>query len=108
MSEMKDLLQKFIEFRDDRNWSQFHTAENLAKSISIEASELLENYQWGNDHADLSNVKEEVSDIFSYLLLFCDKLDINLVEESYKKLEKNKEKYPIDKAYGISKKYSKL
>ena len=108
MSEMKDVLKKLNSFRDERNWSQFHTAENLAKSISIEASELLENYQWGNDHADINNVKEEVADIFSYLLMFCDTLDIDLVEESMKKIKKNEEKYPINKAYGNSKKYNKL
>jgi NTP pyrophosphatase (non-canonical NTP hydrolase) len=105
---MKELLNKFKKFSDDRNWDQFLSSLNLAKSISIEASELLENYQWGSDHGDISNIKEEVADIFGYLLLFCDKLDINLIEESYKKIIKNGKKYPIEKAYGNSKKYTKL
>ena len=72
IKEIKDLLDKLKKFREDRNWNQFHTPENLAKSITIEASELLENYQWGSDHADLDNVKEEVADIFGYLLLLCE------------------------------------
>ena len=80
MNEMKELLDKLRKFRDDRNWKQFHTPENLAKSICIEATELLENYQWGEQHADMNNVKEEVSDIFGYLLLLCDTLDIDLIE----------------------------
>lgn len=108
MNEIEELLKKYRKFRDDRNWEQFHTSENLAKSISIEASELLENYQWGPDHADLENIKEEVADIYGYLLMFCDSLNIDLIKEAHKKIEKNKIKYPIGKAYGKSKKYNKL
>lgn len=108
MKELKELLDKHLKFRDDRNWKQFHTPENLAKSISLEAAELLENYQWGNQHADIENIKEEVADIFGYLLLFCDRLDIDLLEVSNKKIIKNSEKYPIDKSYGRSTKYNKL
>ena len=108
MDKMNEVLELLKKFRRDRNWEQFHTPENLAKSITIEATELLENYQWGNDHADMDNVKEEVADIFSYLLLFCDGLDIDLLEETKKKISKNIVKYPVDKAYGSSKKYNKL
>lgn len=108
MNKINELLEQLKKFRDDRNWSQFHTSENLAKSISIEANELLENYQWGSEHADLKNIKEEVADIYGYLLMFCDGLGIDLIEESKKKILKNIEKYPIDKAYGNSKKYNKL
>lgn len=106
--ELKDILDKLIRFRDDRNWKQFHSPENLAKSISIEASELLENYQWGSQHANHDNIKEEVSDIFGYLLLLCNELNIDLVEETINKIKKNDEKYPKDKAYGNSKKYTDL
>lgn len=108
MKEMKELLEKLIKFRDDRNWKQFHTPENLAKSISIEANELLENYQWGSENADIENVKEEVADIFGYLLLFCRELNIDLIEVSNKKIVINDKKYPVKKAYGNSKKYNKL
>lgn len=108
MKELKELLEKHTKFRDDRNWKQFHTPENLAKSISIEANELLENYQWGSQNANLENIKEEVADIFGYLLLFCDTLNIDLIEEANKKIIKNEIKYPVEKSYGNSKKYNKL
>lgn len=108
MKEMNEVLDLLKKFRTDRNWEQFHTSESLAKSIMIEAAELLENYQWGEESVDLINVKEEVADIFSYLLLFCDGLDIDIIEETKKKIEKNKEKYPIDKSYGSSTKYNKF
>ena len=105
---MKNLLSKLKEFRDKRDWKKFHTPENLAKSIVIEAAELLENYQWDNSLVDLENVKEEVADIFAYLLLLCDAENIDLYGEIEKKIKKNNEKYPVDKAYGIAKKYTDL
>ena len=108
MNDLKQILERLIKFRDERNWKQFHTPENLAKSISIEANELLENYQWGNDNADIDNIKEEVADVFGYILLLCEELNIDLIKATNKKIDKNIEKYPVDKAYGISKKYSKL
>ncbi len=108
MKEINEILQKLIKFREDRNWKQFHTPENLAKSISIEAAELLENYQWGNENADINNIKEEVADIFGYLLLFCNELGIDLIEASKNKIELNNKKYPVEKAFGTSKKYNKL
>jgi len=108
MNDLKQILERLIKFRDERNWKQFHTPENLAKSISIEANELLENYQWGSENADIENIKEEIADVFGYILLLCEELNIDLIEETNKKIDKNIKKYPIDKAYGISKKYSKL
>ncbi|MDY0138134.1 MAG: nucleotide pyrophosphohydrolase [Candidatus Izemoplasmatales bacterium] len=108
MNDLKQILDRLIKFRDERNWKQFHTPENLAKSISIEANELLENYQWGSEHADIDNIKEEVADIFGYVLLLCEELNIDLVKETNKKIDKNIEKYPVEKAYGNSKKYNKL
>ena len=108
MKEINGILEKLIKFRDDRNWKQFHTPDNLAKSISIEANELLENFQWGNQNADISNIKEEVADIFGYILLLCNELDIDLLKVTNDKIEINNKKYPIKKAYGNSKKYNKL
>ena len=108
MKEINDILTKLIKFRDERNWKQFHTPENLAKSISIEANELLENYQWGSENADIDNIKEEVADIFGYILLLCEELDIDLISVTNNKIKQNQDKYPIDKAYGNSKKYNKL
>lgn len=106
--EILEILEELLDFRKRRDWKQFHTPENLSKSIVIEATELLENYQWGSDHADINNVKEEVADIFGYLLLLCNDLDIDLLNETKKKIVKNNEKYPVEKAYGNSKKYTKL
>ena len=108
MNEIKELIEKLTKFRDDRNWKQFHSPENLAKSIAIEASELLINFQWGSQNTDINNIKEEVADIFSYLLLLCKEFDIDLLEATANKIKLNNKKYPIKKAFGNSKKYNKL
>ncbi len=108
MKEIKQIVEKLIKFRDDRDWKQFHTPDNLAKSISIEANELLENFQWGSHNADITNIKEEVADIFGYLLLLCEELDIDLLDVTNNKIDLNNEKYPVEKAFGNSKKYNKL
>ena len=108
MKEINELLEKLTKFRDDRNWKQFHTPENLAKSIAIEASELLENFQWGSENADIENIKEEVADVFGYLLLLCQELDIDILEATNNKIKLNNEKYPVRKSFGNSKKYNKL
>jgi NTP pyrophosphatase (non-canonical NTP hydrolase) len=102
---MRELIDKVIKFRDERNWKQFHTPENLSKSIVLEAAELLENFQWNNDYK-LEKVKEELADIFIYSILLADQLNVNIVEIANEKLEKNKEKYPVHKSYGSSKKYN--
>ena len=108
MKEINDILTKLVKFRDDRDWKQFHTPENLAKSIVIEASELLENFQWGSQNADIENIKEEVADVFGYLLLLCQELDIDILEATNNKIKLNNEKYPVRKSFGNSKKYNKL
>lgn len=105
---MKEVIKKLIEFRDERNWKQFHTPENLAKSVVLEAAELLENYQWQNKDVDMQNVKEEIADIVAYCLLLCEHYEFDLKEIIMEKIKKNEEKYPIDKAYGKSNKYNKL
>jgi len=107
MNDIKNLTNLLVKFRDDRNWRQFHTPENLAKSVVLEASELLENFQWG-DSKDLENISDEIADVFGYLLLMCEHYDLDIIEISKKKMEQNKMKYPIDKAYGVSTKYNKL
>lgn len=91
-------MQKVLEFRDERGWSQYHNEKDLAISISLEANELLENFQWKSSEeavADtMQNIKEEMADVFIYLLQLADKLDIDLEEEALKKLKKNAIKYP--------------
>ena len=105
---MEDIIEKLRQFRNERNWSQFHTPENLAKSIVLESAELLENFQWGTQHADEQNIKEELADIVAYALLMCDHYGFDLRTILEEKIKKNNEKYPVNKAYGNAKKYTKL
>lgn len=104
---MKELRDKFREFNEERDWDQFHTPENLAKSISIEAAELLECFQW-SDVYEKEAVCEELADVMSYCIMMADRLDVDLKEIVLDKLEKTKKKYPVDKAKGVSTKYDKL
>jgi NTP pyrophosphatase (non-canonical NTP hydrolase) len=104
---MEDLINRIRKFSDDRDWKQFHTPDNLAKSIVIEAVELLENFQWNGEY-DLENVKDELADVMNYCLLLADHLDIDVIENMNRKIDKNEKKYPIDKAKGTSKKYTEL
>ncbi|MDD4662073.1 MAG: nucleotide pyrophosphohydrolase [Candidatus Pacebacteria bacterium] len=104
---MDKLRKELIKFSEERDWRQFHTPENLAKSVSIEAGELLECFQWG-DSFGKQEVEDEIADIFSYLILLEKALDIDLIEVTKKKIEKNKGKYPILKSKGSSKKYTKF
>jgi len=103
MQSMKELQEKIIQFRDKRNWWQFHTPRNLAESISIEAAELLELYQWGRTpgHEDL---RDEIADIGIYLLTLCNEVGIDLKIAIEIKLEKNGMKYPVDEFYGSNEK----
>lgn len=107
MSELQEITEAFREFNRERDWDQFHTPENLAKSISIEAGELLECFQWDN-HYDKIAVCEELADVISYCVMMADSLDVDIKIIVMDKLEKTKRKYPVDKAKGISTKYNKL
>jgi len=103
----KKLVNEIIAFRDDRDWKQFQTPENLAKSISIEAAELLECFQWNNDYNE-KEVCEELADVLIYSILMADALDVDLDKIISNKIEINRKKYPIEKSKGNSKKYSEL
>lgn len=109
---MKDLINKITDFVNERDWDQFHTPRNLAISIVLEASELLEKFQWKKDddlnEKEIMELKEEIADVFIYLLLISKKLNIDLLEATEDKLIKNAQKYPIDKAKGKSNKYTEL
>lgn len=98
---MNDMMRKIIEFRDERGWAPYHNEKDLAISISLEASELLENFQWRSSEEavaeSVQNIKEEMADILIYLLQLADKMEVNLEEEVYKKMEKNALKYPVSK-----------
>ena len=108
----KKLVEKIIKFRDDRNWSQFHNPKDLAISISLEAAELLELFQWSNSDEAVENnyqeLQDELADILIYCTLMADKLDIDLDEAVKKKLEKNEKKYPVEKSYNSKEKYDQL
>jgi len=94
---MNDIINKIIEFRNQRGWENNDQPENLAKSIIIEAAELLENYQWGPDHADLVNVKEEIADVIIYAIAMAYDLGFDVEKIIEEKLVKNAIKYPIKK-----------
>ena len=104
---MEELINKIIKFNEERDWDQFHSPENLAKSISIEAGELLECFQWNNEF-DINEVKEELADVINYCLLLADKLKLNPEQIVLDKMEKTAKKYPVAKAKGKSTKYNKL
>ena len=104
---MDKLTEAFREFNKERDWDQFHTPENLAKSICIEAGELLECFQWDNNY-DKEHLCEELADVISYCVMLADRLDVDLEEIVLNKLEKTKKKYPVDKAKGVSTKYDQL
>lgn len=104
---MDKLKQVFREFSEERDWEQFHTPENLAKSISIEAAELLECFQWDNNF-DKEHLCEELADVLSYCIMLADKLDVSIEEIVLDKLEKTKKKYPVELAKGSSAKYYEL
>lgn len=104
---MEELMRIIKIFNEEREWDQFHSPENLAKSISIEAGELLECFQWNNNY-DKEEVCEELADVFTYCIQMAMKLGVDPEEIILKKLEKTKKKYPVDKAKGVSTKYNKL
>lgn len=104
---MEDLIKDLKEFNEERDWDQFHTPENLAKSIAIESGELLECFQWNNNY-DKDEVSEELADVFTYCIMMADKLGLDPKEIILKKLDKTRKKYPVDKAKGVSTKYNKL
>ena len=107
MSDIKDMIQDLREFTAERDWDQFHSPENLAKSVAIEAGELLECFQWSGE-ADKERVAEEPSDVLAYLLQLFDKMGIDPVEAFQKKMQKNREKYPPELARGSALKYDRL
>lgn len=104
---MKELQKKIAKFNEERDWDQFHSPENLAKSISIESGELLECFQWNNEY-DLDEVKEELADVLNYCILLANKLNLDPKQIVLDKMEKTAKKYPIEKAKGKSTKYNKL
>ena len=101
-------INRIRQFVADRDWGQYHTPVNLAKSISIEANELLECFQWSDTDYDLQHVKEELADVLVYCRDLLDKLDLDEDEIVNMKMDMNEKKYPADKVRGNNKKYTEL
>ncbi len=101
------VLEQLRSFVAERDWKQFHTPENLAKSISIEAAELLELFQWGSG-VNEADIKDELADVLTYCILLADQFGLDPYDLVLEKLEKTKEKYPIEKSKGKSDKYDRL
>lgn len=104
---MEELKKELIKFQTERDWKKFHTPENLAKSISIEAAELLEHFQWQKDY-DVDEVADELADVLIYCFYMADSLDLDVKEIIFNKMEKNAVKYPIEKSKGVATKYDSL
>ena len=108
----QETVDKVIEFRDDRNWKQFHNPKDLAISISLEAAELLEVFQWSADdvvcESKKDKIKEELADVVNYCILMADACDLDLDEIVQAKIKRNNEKYPVEKAYGSKEKYTEM
>lgn len=109
---MDELIDKIVAFRDERNWSQFHNPKDLAISLNLEASELLELFQWkiSEEAVDQKRdeIQDELADVMYYALLMCHDLGIDPRQVLLNKLKKNADKYPVDKAFGSNKKYTEL
>ena len=104
----EETYKRLMKFRDDRDWSQFHTGENLAKSLMIEAGELLEVYQYSDKETSVDKVKEELADVLMYAMLLADKYHLDMDEIINIKMDSNNKKYPADKVRGSSKKYNEF
>ena len=105
---MKDIIFEIKKLNEERDWDKFHLPDNLAKSICIEAGELLECFQWNDEEYNKEEVCEELADVFTYCIQMAMKLNVDPKEIILKKLEKTKKKYHIEKAKGVSTKYNKL
>lgn len=111
-NEFDELLDLLIRFRDERDWEQFHDSKNLALALSIEVAELNELFLWKKDQeseaVDPEKLKEELADVFAYAILLAGKHDLNIGEIVREKIDKNRGKYPVDKAKGKATKYDQL
>lgn len=108
----KETIDKVIKFRDDRNWKQFHNPKDLAISLSLEAAELLEVFQWSGEDLTcedkMDKIREELADVVNYCILMADACGLDLDEIVSAKVDRNAEKYPVEKAYGNKAKYTEL
>ncbi len=109
MSEIKELTDIILEFRDERDWEQFHNAKDLSLALSIEAAELNQLFLWkAPEEVNVARVKEELADVLNYALLIAAKFDLDVRQIVLDKLRQNAQKYPVEKARGSAKKYTEL
>ena len=108
MDSLKELEEKIDKFVSDRDWDQFHSPANLAKSISIEANELLECFQWSDEIKDKKHVEDELADVINYCIQMANILNVDIKEIVERKLEETAKKYPIAKCKGKATKYTDL
>lgn len=104
----QETIERIRNFSEDRDWDQFHSPANLAKSIVIEAAELLECFQWCDEKYDIQHIKEELADVLVYSQNLLDKLGLDADEIINMKMDQNEAKYPVEKARGSAKKYDEL
>jgi len=109
MRDNEEIIIALKQFRNERDWEQFHNPKDLAIAMSIEASELMELFLWKNaEDADKEKVKEELADVFAFAFLLADKYEFDIKKIVLDKIRKNGEKYPVDKSKGSAKKYNEL
>lgn len=109
MTDIQEIQAAIIKFRDDRDWKQFHNAKDLAICLSVEASELLEAFLWKSpEDANPESIREELADVLNIAFLLAHELDLDIKEIVMDKLQKNDEKYPVEKAKGSNRKYDEL
>ena len=112
MSDIREMTDALVKFRDERDWEQFHTSKDLALALSIEAAELNELFLWKSkpesENPEPERLREELADVFAYALLLAQKHGLNVKEIVLEKIQKNAIKYPVDKAKGSAKKYFDL
>lgn len=112
MKAYQDIIDKLIQFRNDRDWEQFHDSRNLALALFLEAAELNELFLWKKDkeseEVNIDRLKEELADVLAYAFLLAEKHDLDVFEIVRAKIERNAQKYPVEKAKGTAKKYNEL
>jgi NTP pyrophosphatase (non-canonical NTP hydrolase) len=112
MSDTLAIIQALVQFRNARDWQQFHDSKNLATALSIEVAELNELFLWKDvaesEKVDLNRLKEELADVFAYAFLLAEKHGLDVKEIVLEKIKRNGEKYPVDKSKGTAKKYNEL
>jgi NTP pyrophosphatase (non-canonical NTP hydrolase) len=109
MSDFKEITEALIRFRNERDWEQFHNPKDLSIALSIEANELLETFLWKNpQEAKPEKIKEELADVLAYAFLLAHHYQLDIKEIVLDKIQKNAQKYPVDKAKGNAKKYDEL